>query len=108
MPTYDYVCTSCGHEMEIMHSLHGHGPDACPLCGAPMKKTFGVPTVHFKGTGWARKERATAKPSKAGTKGARVGRGFGCRFRFRRVVRRFDRARRPAARQAPQRAKDAD
>jgi predicted nucleic acid-binding Zn ribbon protein len=54
--------------MEIMHSLHGHGPDACPLCGAPMKKTFGVPTVHFKGTGWARKERATAKPSKAGTK----------------------------------------
>lgn len=68
MPTYDYVCTNCGHEMEIMHSLHSHGPDACPLCGAPMKKTFGVPTVHFKGTGWARKERATAKPSKAGTK----------------------------------------
>jgi predicted nucleic acid-binding Zn ribbon protein len=54
--------------MEIMHALHGHVPDACPLCGAPMKKTFGVPTVHFKGTGWARKERATAKPSKAGTK----------------------------------------
>ncbi len=68
MPTYDYVCTSCGHEMEIMHSLHGHVPDACPLCGAPMKKTFGVPTVHFKGTGWARKERATPKPSKVGPK----------------------------------------
>jgi putative FmdB family regulatory protein len=68
LPTYDYVCTNCGHEMEIMHSLHGPGPGACPVCGAPMKKTFGVPTVHFKGTGWARKERATAKPSKAGTK----------------------------------------
>jgi putative FmdB family regulatory protein len=68
VPTYDYVCTSCGHEMEIMHSLHAHGPDACPLCGAPMKKTFGVPTVHFKGTGWARKDRATAKPAKVGPK----------------------------------------
>ncbi len=69
MPTYDYVCTSCGHEMEVRHSVHGHGPDACPLCGAPLKKAFGVPTVHFKGTGWARKERSsTAKPAKVGPK----------------------------------------
>jgi putative FmdB family regulatory protein len=65
VPTYDYVCTSCGHEIEVMHSVHGHGPAACPVCGAPMKKAMYVPAVHFKGTGWARKERASGKPAKA-------------------------------------------
>ncbi len=63
MPLYDYVCTKCGHEMEVMHSVHGHGPSACPKCGSPMKKTFAPPAVHFKGTGWARKERSSSRPA---------------------------------------------
>jgi putative FmdB family regulatory protein len=67
MPTYDYVCSSCGHRTEVVHSIHGHGPSACPECGGPMKKAFAPPAVHFKGTGWARKEgsrgRAPAAPA---------------------------------------------
>ena len=59
MPIHDYVCSKCGHAMEVMHSVHGHGPDVCPLCGGPMKKTLAAPSVHFKGTGWARKDRAS-------------------------------------------------
>jgi putative FmdB family regulatory protein len=65
MPTYDYVCASCGHEMEVMRSVHSEGPSACPKCGGPMKKTFAAPAVHFKGSGWARKERSSAgKPGR--------------------------------------------
>jgi predicted nucleic acid-binding Zn ribbon protein len=31
-----------------------------------MKKAFGVPAVHFKGSGWARKDRSTTnKPGRA-------------------------------------------
>jgi putative FmdB family regulatory protein len=30
MPIYDYVCVNCGHEIEVMHSVHGHGPAAAP------------------------------------------------------------------------------
>ena len=56
MPLYDYVCTNCGHEIEVMHSVHGHGPSACGVCGGPMKKAIVAPAVHFKGSGWARKE----------------------------------------------------
>ena len=56
MPLYDYVCTNCGHEIEVMHSVHGHGPSACSVCGGPMKKAIVAPAVHFKGSGWARKE----------------------------------------------------
>jgi len=64
MPTYDYVCATCGHEIEIMHSVHGQGP-ACPQCGSAMKKAISAPAVHFRGTGWARKERGSTKPAKA-------------------------------------------
>jgi predicted nucleic acid-binding Zn ribbon protein len=44
--------------MEVTHSIHAHGPSECPLCAGPMKKAFSAPAVHFKGTGWARKERS--------------------------------------------------
>ena len=68
MPLYDYVCTKCGHQMEVMHSVHGHGPSECPVCGSPMKKAYTPPAVHFKGTGWARKERSSGKPGRPAEK----------------------------------------
>jgi len=69
MPLYDYVCTKCGHQMEVIHSVHGHGPSECPVCGSPMKKAYTPPAVHFKGTGWARKERSSgARPSRTAEK----------------------------------------
>ena len=58
MPIHDYVCVECGHSMEVMHSVHGHGPAVCPNCGGAMKKVLAAPSVHYKGTGWARKERS--------------------------------------------------
>ena len=29
----------------------------CPQCGGPMSKAFAAPTFHFKGSGWAKKDR---------------------------------------------------
>jgi putative FmdB family regulatory protein len=63
MPTYDYVCTSCGEKIEVIHSVHGHGPSACPRCGSAMKKAFSAPAVVYKGTGWARKEGSGGRKS---------------------------------------------
>ncbi len=65
MPTYDYRCTVCGHEIEVVHGVHGHGPEACPTCGGPMRKAFVVPAVHFKGSGWAKKDRGASTATKA-------------------------------------------
>jgi putative FmdB family regulatory protein len=58
VPTYDYVCSACGHEIEVVHGVHGHGPSHCPVCGGTMRKSISAPAVHFKGSGWAKKERA--------------------------------------------------
>lgn len=68
MPIYDYLCAACGHEMEVMHSVHGEGPAACPKCGARMRKAIAPLAVHFKGTGWARKDRSSGRPSKMAPK----------------------------------------
>lgn len=65
MPIYDYLCTACGHRMEVVHGIHGHGPAACPACAGQMRKAMVAPAVHFKGSGWAKKDRGAATRTKA-------------------------------------------
>ncbi|HEX7591364.1 MAG TPA: FmdB family zinc ribbon protein [Candidatus Limnocylindrales bacterium] len=68
MPIYDYVCVSCDHEIEVIHSVIADGPAACPKCGGQMKKAIVAPAVHFKGSGWARKEKSgSGKPASRST-----------------------------------------
>ena len=63
MPLYDYDCANCGRRFEAIHGVHADGPTACPLCGGgPVRKAITAAAVHFKGSGWAKKERgATAR-----------------------------------------------
>jgi putative FmdB family regulatory protein len=68
VPTYDYLCTVCGHGLEVVHGIHGHGPTTCPVCGGPMRKAFAAPAVHFKGSGWAKKDRGAAVSTRAAAK----------------------------------------
>jgi putative FmdB family regulatory protein len=70
MPIYDYRCAGCGHRFEVIHAVHGPGPDGCPSCGAPeIRKEIAAPAIHFKGTGWAKKERTASSPGKADSTG---------------------------------------
>lgn len=71
MPIYDYDCAECGRRIEVVHGVHAPGPTHCPNCGGgPLKKAIAAPAVHFKGSGWAKRDRrATVAPgvSKATT-----------------------------------------
>jgi putative FmdB family regulatory protein len=61
MPLYDYDCAACGRRFEVIHGVHDDGPTTCPLCGkGPVRKAFAPPAIHFKGSGWAKKERRSA------------------------------------------------
>ena len=79
MPTYDYVCSSCGRVTEVVHSINASGPAACPACGAvgTLTKAFNPPTIHFKGSGWAKKDRSGvgSKPSRAPDSSTKDGSG---------------------------------
>ncbi|HEX7223467.1 MAG TPA: zinc ribbon domain-containing protein [Candidatus Limnocylindrales bacterium] len=69
MPIYDYRCSACGHLTEIVHGINDHGPTFCPECGAEgtMSKGFTTPAIHFKGSGWAKKDRSSTSASKSST-----------------------------------------
>mgnify|MGYP000418558325 CR=1 FL=1 len=66
MPIYEYICTACDHRTDILHGLNDPGPNFCPSCGrdGTMRKQFAPPAIHYKGTGWAKKDRSS-KPSKS-------------------------------------------
>jgi len=73
MPVYDYLCTACDHRADILHGINDEGPKFCPSCGAEgtMRKQFSAPSIHFKGSGWAKKDRGGGGNStKAAAKGA--------------------------------------
>jgi len=63
LPLYEYVCAN-GHRTEVMHGIHDSGPATCPVCGAAMRKAFVAPTIHFKGSGWAKVDRRSSSGSK--------------------------------------------
>jgi putative FmdB family regulatory protein len=70
MPVYDYLCTACDHRADILHGINDPGPNFCPSCGAEgtMRKQFAAPAIHFKGTGWAKKDRGSSTSTRAAAK----------------------------------------
>jgi putative FmdB family regulatory protein len=73
MPIYEYRCSACGHRTEILHGINDEGPRFCPACGAEgkLRKAITAPSIVFKGSGWAKKDRrpgpaASSKPKGSG------------------------------------------
>ncbi len=52
MPTYEYVCKSCGHLFDIVQSMHDDALTECPQCGGDLRKVFAPPAISFKGSGF--------------------------------------------------------
>jgi putative FmdB family regulatory protein len=67
VPIYDYLCSNCRHLTEVIHGINDPGPRFCPACGAEgtMKKAMSTPTVHFKGSGWAKKDRSSTSGARS-------------------------------------------
>jgi len=54
MPTYEYVCAKCGHELESFHSMKDAPLKLCPACSrrALKRKVGGGAGLIFKGSGF--------------------------------------------------------
>jgi putative FmdB family regulatory protein len=72
MPTYEYRCKDCGHELEAVQSFTDDPLTECPSCGGTLKKKFGVPGISFKGSGFYKTDSRNGKSSAAAT-GASAG-----------------------------------
>ena len=75
MPTYEYVCKSCGHLFEIVQSMRDDPLTECPECGGELRKVFAPPSISFRGSGSYATDhgKKAAKPS--GDKGDKGERG---------------------------------
>ena len=64
MPIYEYRCTSCGHEKEVLQKLSDPPLAECPACGnSTLRKLVSAAGFHLKGSGWyATDFKGGAKP----------------------------------------------
>jgi putative FmdB family regulatory protein len=72
MPTYDYICAKCGHEMEVFQSMKDAPLALCPACKrrALKRQVGGGAGLIFKGTGFYitdYKKKTGTKPESAPT-----------------------------------------
>jgi putative FmdB family regulatory protein len=52
MPTYQYRCTECGRELEVVQKFTDEALTQCPQCTGKLRKVFNAVGVVFKGSGF--------------------------------------------------------
>ena len=53
MPIYEYKCSKCGHQFEIIQRFSDNPLESCPECGQKsIKKLVSAPSFRLKGGGW--------------------------------------------------------
>ena len=63
MPTYQYTCTACGHQLEAVQSFSDEPLTACPECGERLRKVFSSVGIVFKGSGFYRTDSRSGAAS---------------------------------------------
>jgi putative FmdB family regulatory protein len=54
VPTYQYRCTECGDELEIVQKFTDDPLTVCPACQGSLRKVFSPVGIVFKGSGFYR------------------------------------------------------
>src|ERR1700759_3881106 len=56
VPTYQYACTECGHQLEAVQSFSDAALTECPNCEGNLRKVFNSVGIVFKGSGFYRND----------------------------------------------------
>ncbi|GAB3851577.1 hypothetical protein GCM10029963_39630 [Micromonospora andamanensis] len=60
VPTYQYACTACGHQLEAVQSFSDEPLTDCPACEGRLRKLFNSVGIVFKGSGFYRTDSRSA------------------------------------------------
>jgi putative FmdB family regulatory protein len=52
LPRYDYQCTSCGLQFELIQSFQEAGSGVCPKCSGTGRRVYHAVPVIYKGSGF--------------------------------------------------------
>ena len=67
MPTYQYRCTDCGRELEVVQKFTDASLTQCPSCQGSLRKVFNAVGVVFKGSGFYRTDSRSAPSGEDGS-----------------------------------------
>ncbi|HUV41429.1 MAG TPA: FmdB family zinc ribbon protein [Sedimentisphaerales bacterium] len=70
MPTYEYICANCGHELELFQGIRAPAIQKCPKCGRrKLKRLIGTGSgIIFKGSGFYQTDYRSSDYQKASKK----------------------------------------
>lgn len=63
MPTYQYRCTDCGTDLEVVQKFTDDALTVCPECDGNLRKVFSAVGVVFKGSGFYKTDNRNSSPS---------------------------------------------
>jgi putative FmdB family regulatory protein len=53
MPIYEYICSNCGHNVDVIQKVSDPKLVDCPECSTKgLEKMVSAPSFRLKGTGW--------------------------------------------------------
>ena len=67
MPTYQYRCTECFDELEVVQKFTDNALTTCPECSGDLRKVFNAVGVVFKGSGFYATDNRTKGKAAAAT-----------------------------------------
>jgi len=75
MPTYEYRCKSCGHELEVQQAFTDEPLTECPSCQGPLRKVYGNVGISFKGSGFYKNDARGSSGGSSKTSSTDAGSG---------------------------------
>lgn len=52
MPLYEYKCSRCKDEFEVLQKFSDAPLRVCRKCGGGLERLISTPSIQFKGPGW--------------------------------------------------------
>ena len=66
MPTYQYACTACDEELEVVQKFTDDPLTVCDACGGRLRKVYSPVGIVFKGSGFYRTDSRNGSGSRDG------------------------------------------
>lgn len=63
MPTYQYACTACDEQLEVVQKFSDDPLTECPSCQGRLRKVFSAVGIVFKGSGFYRTDSRSSGSS---------------------------------------------
>lgn len=75
MPLYEYRCSKCGSQYEVLQKFSDAPQTMHEGCGGPVERLISAPGLQFKGSGWYITDYARAGGKKDGAAGEKPAEG---------------------------------